>query len=91
MKVKIISKKSYPELKKIYGRFEISDKADVCLAIGGDGTFIRAANEFDGPILPVRSKEKDSTGYYADVGLDDIDYVIKSLSKKDNRRSTLSH
>ena len=27
----------------------------MCLAVGGDGTFIKAANEFDGPILPVRS------------------------------------
>ena len=83
MKIKIIAKKIYPELKKIYNKFEISDDADICLAIGGDGTFIRAANEFSGPILPIRSEEKDSTGYYADVSLKEMDFIIKSLLKKD--------
>ncbi len=82
MKIKIISKKNYPELKKLYSKFDISEDAEVCLAVGGDGTFIKAANEFDGPILPVRSDEKNSTGYYADVGLKDVDFIIKSLLSK---------
>ena len=82
MKIKIISKKNYPELKKLYNKLDISEDADVCLAVGGDGTFIKAANEFDGPILPVRSDEKNSTGYYADVGLKDINFIIKSLLSK---------
>ena len=38
-KIKIISKKNYPELKKLYNRFDISEDAEVCLAVGGDGTF----------------------------------------------------
>ena len=41
MKIKIISKKNYPELKKLYNKLDISEDADVCLAVGGDGTFIR--------------------------------------------------
>ena len=82
MKIKIIPKKNYPELKKLYNKLDISEDADVCLAVGGDGTFIKAANEFDGPILPVRSDEKNSTGYYADVGLKDINFIIKSLLSK---------
>lgn len=82
MKIKIISKRIYPELKKLYSKFEVSDDAKVCLAVGGDGTFIRAANEFDGPILPVRSEEKDSTGYYADLSLKDIGFITKSLLEK---------
>ncbi|MCL4397397.1 hypothetical protein M1494_03580 [Candidatus Parvarchaeota archaeon] len=85
MKIKIISKKNYPELKKLYSRFDISEDAEVCIAVGGDGTFIKAANEFDGPILPVRSDEKNSTGYYADVGLKDVDFIIKSLLHKNYR------
>ena len=44
-------KKNYPELKKLYSKFDVSDDAEICLAVGGDGTFIKAANEFDGPIL----------------------------------------
>ncbi len=83
MKIKIVSKSSYPELKKIYNNFEVSEEADVCLAIGGDGTFIKAADGFDGPILPIRSEEKNSTGYYADVSLKDIDFIIKCLKTRD--------
>ena len=82
MKIKIISKKNYPELKKLYSKFDISDNAEVCLAVGGDGTFIKAANEFEGPILPIRSTEKNSTGYYADVDLNEVDFIIKSLLSK---------
>jgi Predicted sugar kinase len=82
MKIKIISKKNYPELKKLYSKFDISDNAEVCLAVGGDGTFIKAANEFDGLILPIRSAEKNSTGYYADVDLNQVDFIIKSLLSK---------
>ena len=85
MKIKIISKKNYPELKKLYSKFDVSDDAEVCLAIGGDGTFIKAANEFDGPILSIRSDEKNSTGYYADVDLKDINFIIKSLLSKSYR------
>jgi NAD+ kinase len=82
MKIKIISKKIYPELKKLYNKFDVSDDAKICLAIGGDGTFIKAANKFEGPILPIRSEEKNSTGYYADSSLKDIDFIIDSLLKK---------
>lgn len=82
MRIKIITKKTYTELKKLYNNFDVSDDAKICLAIGGDGTFMRAANEFKGPILPIRSEENDSTGYYADVSLKDIDFIIKSLLEK---------
>ena len=85
MKIKIISKKNYPELKKLYSKFDVSDDAEVCLAVGGDGTFIKAANEFDGPILPIRSNEKNSTGYYADVDLNEVDFIIKNLLSKKYR------
>ena len=83
MKLKIISKGIYKELSKVYKKFDISDDGEVCLAIGGDGTFIRAANEFNGPILPIRSEEKDSTGYYADSSLKDINFITDSLLKKE--------
>jgi len=79
MKIKIISKKNYPELKKFYSEFSVSEDAKICIAVGGDGTFIKAANEFECPILPIRSNEKNSTGYYADVSFKDIKFIIKSL------------
>ena len=51
--------------------------------MGGDGTFVKAAKEYSGPILPIRSEERGSIGYYSDVNLDDIDFVIKALKNKD--------
>ncbi len=79
MNVKIIANKQYPQLSKLRENFDVSSHADICIAVGGDGTFVRAAKEFDGPILPIRSAESGSIGYYADLCLDDIDFVVKHL------------
>ena len=79
MKIKLITKKQYPALKDLYGAFEIVEDAKLCIAVGGDGTFIEAARSFDGPILPIRGEEIGSTGYYSDVGLSNIDTVIDKL------------
>lgn len=83
MKVTIIKKREYPEIKKIMKAFEVVKKGNVCIAIGGDGTFIKAASEFNGPILPIRSDEKGSIGYYADISRDQIDYAIQKLKSGD--------
>ena len=61
----------------------MSNRGDICIAVGGDGTFVKAAKEYSGPILPIRSEERGSIGYYSDVNLDDIDFVIKALKNKD--------
>ena len=79
MRIKIIAKKEYEGLKAIRKNFSVSDDADICLAVGGDGTFIRAAREFEGPILPIRCSENGSVGYYSDISLDDVDTIVKSL------------
>ena len=79
MKIKIVSKKNYRQLREIYASFDVSSKGSICLAVGGDGTFVRAAKQYEGPILPIRSEESGSIGYYSDVSLNDIDFVIKSL------------
>ncbi len=83
MKIKIVKKKDYKELRKVYDSFEVSAKGDICLAVGGDGTFVRAAKQHDGPILPIRSEESGSIGYYSDLSLNDIDFAIKALKSKD--------
>ncbi len=79
MKIKLIAKKQYAALKSFYKEFEITDDAKICVAVGGDGTFIEAARSFDGPILPIRGEEAGSTGYYSDVGLSSIDTIIDRL------------
>lgn len=82
MKVKIVASRNYPQLKPLYEHFEVSSKGDICLAVGGDGTFVKAAKEFDGPILPIRSGDAGSIGYYADLCLDDIGFVVQNLKAR---------
>lgn len=83
MKVTIIAKKEYPELEKLRKTFEIAKNGDICVAVGGDGTFIRAAREFEGPILPVRSTEKGTIGYYSDISVEQMDYAVEKLKSGD--------
>ena len=93
MRIKIVSKNAYKEIRLLESSFNIvKKKPDICIAIGGDGTFMNAAKECDCPILPIRTNEVGSLGYYADVSLNDITkvismlkahkYNIESLSKK---------
>ncbi len=62
VKVCIFSRRNYEEIGAIRKAFEVVQprKADICIAVGGDGTFIRAAKSFDGPILPVRGNDAGS-------------------------------
>jgi len=82
MKVAIVAKKNYKEINIIKNEFEISKNPDIVFAIGGDGTFLRAANEFDVPILPIRSDERGSTGYYSDVPLKELETIIELLKHR---------
>lgn len=92
MKVKVVSKDNYGAIKKIGRAFRIAEggSADICIAIGGDGTFIQAARQFDGPILPIRTNEPGSAGFYADVPIDKIDRVISLLKAGSYRVEELS-
>ncbi len=90
MKIKLIAKRQYPALKSLYKEFEISDDAKICIAVGGDGTFIEAARSFDGPILPIRGEESGSTGYYSDIGLSKIDTIINKLKRNEYTIEELS-
>lgn len=93
MKVKIIAKDNYKEIRKIKKAFTVTDsnKADICMAIGGDGTFMLAAEGFDGPILPIRTDEPGSAGFYADIGIKEIDKAIKLLKSNSYRIEPLSN
>lgn len=79
--VSIVKKRPYPEIGEVEKNFQISDDGEVCLAIGGDGTFLRAARRFDRPILHVRSGEKDSLGFHAETTLASIREVIEDLKQ----------
>lgn len=90
MKISFFSKKNYPEIeRKIRDNFDIVKNGELCIAIGGDGTFIHAVQKVSCPVLLIRDNELDSTGYYSDIGLDKIDEVIKLLKKKEFKIETL--
>ena len=80
-----MKRKDYPEVVRIEENFEVCDEGEICLAIGGDGTFLEAAKEFDLPILHIRGGERDSLGFHADVDLGDVDEIVGEL--KSNRYS----
>ena len=82
MKITIICKKYYKEIRLLEKEFETSSKGDICVAIGGDGTFVKAAREFNGPILAIRGNEGNSAGYYADVSVREMQDVVMKLKKR---------
>ena len=83
-KINIVLKRDDKKImQRLKQNFAISKKADLCLAIGGDGTFIKAASMYSCPILPIRIIENGSIGYYSDLTTRDLDYIMKNI-KKDN-------
>ena len=82
MRIKITKKQEYRQLDRLYREFEVVDTdAELCIAVGGDGTFVDATRSFGGPVLPIRSNEKGSTGFFADLSIDDIDFVAERLKE----------
>ncbi|MGD0729092.1 MAG: hypothetical protein ABR981_03380 [Candidatus Micrarchaeaceae archaeon] len=81
MKVTIISKKKYPQLKKFHDNFTVGKDGDIYIAIGGDGTFIRTAQTTEKPVLLIRDEEGGSIGYHSDLKLEDVDLVIENIKK----------
>ncbi len=79
--VSIVKKKPYPEIDEIQRSFQVSDRGEICLAIGGDGTFLRATRKFDCPILHIRSGEKESLGFHAEATLLSIGEIIEDLKQ----------
>lgn len=72
-------------IKKLEEHFDVVKNGDICIALGGDGTFVHAAMHYDKPILPIRIEENMSSGFYSDVSIKNIDKVIKDLEKGNYR------
>lgn len=83
MRIKLVKKKDYKELQRLKRHFDIGANGEICIAVGGDGTFIKAAQATDRPILLIRDDEDGSLGYYSDITLKDLDFAIQKLIKKD--------
>ena len=79
-KVQLVVKKKYSELEKIHKLFDVVDEnADICIAVGGDGTLLKAVSEFDGPVLPIGGRTERSLGFYSDFRVQDMDLVLEQL------------
>ncbi len=81
MKVSIVSKRNYPEIASIKKHFEVVKKGEICIAVGGDGTFVHAAMKYDVPILPIRVNENMSSGFYSDLSTKDLPRIIEGLKE----------
>jgi NAD+ kinase len=82
-RIVVISKRPSPEIKELSKHFEICEKGELCIAIGGDGTFLEAARKVDCPILLIRSGETNSLGFHASAHMQELPQVIKRLKKGD--------
>jgi NAD+ kinase len=91
MRIKIISKKKYPQLSVLGKYIYDGPNPDICIAIGGDGTFIRAAKECHCPILPIRSGERGSVGYYSDLTVSELEVAVESLRKGNYKTERLAN
>lgn len=91
MKVTIVNRDGSPKTKKLYDNFDVVKSGDIYIAIGGDGTFIKAAGMTDKPVLLVRDGKGGSIGYHSDFGVEQMDEIIKKLKSKDYHIETISH
>jgi len=82
-RIVIVSKRPYEAVRELSEHFEVGDQGEICVAIGGDGTFLEATRKVDCPILLIRGGEKDSLGFHADARLDALPKIIERLKRGD--------
>ncbi len=83
MKVSVVAKRNYTAISLIKKHFEVVRNGDICIAIGGDGTFVHAAMKYDVPILPIRVDEDMSAGFYSDLSTNDMPRIIDGIESGD--------
>jgi NAD+ kinase len=83
MKITIVQRDGNSRLKSLYKNFDVVKSGDLYIAVGGDGTFIKAAQMTEKPVLLIRDEKAGSIGYHSDLGIKDIAFVIKKLKSKD--------
>jgi NAD kinase len=83
MKITIVQRDGEKRIPELYKNFDVVKDGEIYIAIGGDGTFIKAAQMTEKPVLWIRDEKWGSIGYHSDVRLDDLGQVIKKLKAKD--------
>ncbi|MDE1870825.1 MAG: NAD(+)/NADH kinase [Candidatus Micrarchaeota archaeon] len=79
MRITIVKKDGKARLRKLYDSFDVVKSGDIYVAVGGDGTFIKAAQMTDKPVLLIREDSNGSIGYHSDLGLKDLDRIVRKL------------
>jgi len=69
--------------KRGYDFLMDSPDADVVIAIGGDGTLLRAASEVGKREIPIMGINAGSLGFLTEVPADEIDEALEVLDRKD--------
>jgi NAD+ kinase len=78
-RIAVVSKRPYSALEELARHFKVCDDGEICIAVGGDGTFLEAARKHDRPILLIRGGEADSLGFHAEADIKNLNKVIERL------------
>jgi len=60
---------------------ELFERADAVLALGGDGTMLRAVRELDGRDKPVLGVNIGGLGFLTSIGEEELDGAIEAMSR----------
>ena len=71
---------AYPALKRI-SREEMIGQIDLFMALGGDGTVLRAVNILNGSDIPIMGVNLGSLGFMTTVPEDKLEYALLSLQE----------
>jgi len=83
-RIVVVTKRPYEAVAELSKHFDIVDEhGEMCIAIGGDGTFLEATRKVDCPILLIRGGERNSLGFHADARVDELPTVIERLKAGD--------
>ncbi len=81
MKVAIVKRDGErADLSALYRNFEVVKSGyEICIAVGGDGTFLKAAQMTDRPVLLIRDGNERSSAYHSDIGIKDLGKAVRLL------------
>ncbi len=71
------------ELEK-YGyktTYEFNPKAELCISVGGDGSFLKSVRDNDFPQIPFIGVNTGTLGFYPELSPEDIDFFVREYSK----------
>ena len=68
------------EKAKITATNYLTDRTNLIISIGGDGSFLRVMHELDYPEIPILSINTGHLGFFSEINPDGIDALIQRIS-----------